>query len=89
MIGSNIIPETISDLSSNAIEIAKCGSPLRKLKVPSIGSIIHLFVSFFPLISPASSLKIEYSDFSNSLIIVFSTFLSDAVTKSPGPFSET
>ena len=89
LIGSKIIPEIISDLSSYAIDIAKCGKPFKKLNVPSIGSIIHFLSLFFPSIKPVSSLKIEYSDFSNSLIMIPSTRLSEAVTKSPGPFSDT
>ena len=42
-------------------------------------------------ISPISSLSIEnfFLDFVNSSIIIFSTFLSEFVTKSEGPFKDT
>ena len=60
-IGLNITPHLISFSSSYPTEIANCGIPFIKLKVPSIGSIIHLFFVLELLIIPASSVIIPYS----------------------------
>ena len=88
--GSQTIPDITSPFFSNAIEIAKCGIPCIKFEVPSIGSMTQLnSLSFF--LSPDSSAIKPYLGlaFSSSSIMIFSTFLSVLVTKSPGPFLET
>src|SRR5476651_1937140 len=83
-------PAMTSPSRSSASEIAKCGTPCRKLVVPSSGSAIQrLWPS--PLISPPSSPRKPYSGRvrSSSLRKVRSAMMSARLTKSPGPFSET
>ncbi len=71
--------------------MANCGTPLRKFIVPSIGSIIHLFLVFDLFNIPLSSVIIPYSGwaFWSSSNKIFSVLLSADDTKSPGAFEET
>src|SRR5436190_11119816 len=84
------MPAITSPSRSSASEIAKCGTPCRKLVVPSSGSTIQRLRPS-PLISPPSSPRKPYSGRvrSSSLRSVRSAMMSARLTKSPGPFSET
>ena len=79
-----------SPFFSSPIDIAKCGMPCMKFVVPSIGSIIQVYSLLFSAVPPSSANILNPGlAFSNSSIIICSTFLSVLVTKSPGPFLET
>ena len=89
MIGSNIIPDTISLFIFKAKEIAKWGIPCKKFVVPSIGSIIQtLSTSAFFKIPDSSVIKENFFfDLESSSISISSALLSVLVTKSLGPLS--
>src|SRR6267154_2449146 len=80
----------ISPSRSRPIEMAKCGTPCRKLVVPSSGSTIQRLRPS-PLVSPPSSPRKPYSGRvrASSARSVRSALMSAWLTKSPGPFSET
>src|SRR5262245_17973160 len=69
--------------------MAKCGTPCRKLVVPSSGSMIQRLRPS-PLVSPPSSPRKPYSGRvrESSARSVRSALMSAWLTKSPGPFSE-
>ena len=83
-------PAMISPSRSRPIEMAKCGTPCRKLVVPSSGSTIQRLRPS-PLVSPPSSPRKPYSGRvrASSARSVRSALMSAWLTKSPGPFSET
>src|SRR5262245_20968742 len=70
--------------------MAKCGTPCRKLVVPSSGSTIQRLRPS-PRLSPPSSPRKPYSGRvrDSSARSVRSALMSAWLTKSPGPFSET
>src|ERR671912_913760 len=82
-------PAMISPSRSSPIEMAKCGTPCRKLVVPSSGSTIQRLRPS-PLVSPPSSPRKPYSGRvrASSARTVRSALMSAWLTKSPGPFSE-
>src|SRR4029453_6900391 len=82
-------PAMISPSRSRPIEMAKCGTPCRKLVVPSSGSTIQRLRPS-PLVSPPSSPRKPYSGRvrASSARSVRSALMSAWLTKSPGPFSE-
>src|SRR5487761_686316 len=84
-------PATISPSRSAAIEIAKCGMPCRKLRVPSSGSTIQRWRGSAPGSAPLSSNNRPQPGRArvSSAFKVRSAFRSAVETKSPGPLTET